>query len=519
VTRTSADLALIDGKILTMNKSQPSAEAVAIKNSRIVKVGTTDEISHLIGKNTKIVYLDWRTVVPGFIDTHIHVADFGRFLLWMNLTSVGSIAQMLNMLSQRLEKTLEGKWVVGRGWDENRFAEKRLPNRFDLDAVSQNSPVIFYHSCGQVCVVNSKALELAGITKETTVLEGGIIETDSLTGEPTGLLRETATDLVWRKIPEPSVDELAEVAALACEKIIEAGITSIHWMAESSTDVAILKRLVANKKLPLSVYMIVPEHLLSDSGLRNGLEGSAAKIEGVEVFADGFLASKTAALFQPYFGSPSTNGKLLSSSTAMASTASKIVDAGFQFVIHAMGDKAIDAALEAIKKSAKKGRPRIEQAALLNEELIQRVKNLKVTISVQPLVAASEFSVYSAEEHLGKQRARWLYPLMTMMKKGIKVCSGSDCPMEPLNPLLGIHALVNRQYFPEESLTVDEALRMYTINAAYASEEENEKGSIEEGKLADLTVLSDDLSDSATNKINSLVVDMTIIGGKAVYER
>jgi predicted amidohydrolase YtcJ len=203
----------------------------------------------------------------------------------------------------------------------------------------------------------------------------------------------------------------------------------------------------------------------------------------------------------------------------MASTASKIVDAGFQFVIHAMGDKAIDAALEAIKKSAKKGRPRIEQAALLNEELIQRVKNLKVTISVQPLVAASEFSVYSAEEHLGKQRARWLYPLMTMMKKGIKVCSGSDCPMEPLNPLLGIHALVNRQYFPEESLTMDEALRMYTINAAYASEEENEKGSIEEGKLADLTVLSDDLSDSATNKINSLVVDMTIIGGKAVYER
>jgi hypothetical protein len=204
---TSADLALVKGKILTMNPLQPLAEAVAVKADRILKVGTNGEVAKFIGKNTLVIDLKGKTVLPGFIDTHIHVGDFGRMLMWLNLADVGSIKELQQLLSDRVRRIAAGRWVVGRGWDEKCFAEKRLPSRFDLDAVSPKNPVIFYYKCGPVCVVNSKALELAGITKDTSAPAGGAIDKDA-TGEPTGILRETATDLVWRVIPEPTEAEL-----------------------------------------------------------------------------------------------------------------------------------------------------------------------------------------------------------------------------------------------------------------------------------------------------------------------
>lgn len=516
---TSADLALIDGKILTMSKAKPYAEAIAVKGNSILKVGTTEEISQFIGKETKIVYLDYRAVLPGFIDTHIHVADFGRFLMWLNLTDANSIIQMLNLLARRLEKMSPDKWVVGRGWDENRFLERRMPTRYDLDVISPNNPVLFYHAAGLVCVVNSKALEVADITSETNSPLGGIIEKDPKTGIPTGILRETATDLVWRKISESSVEELAEVTALACEKIVEAGITGVNWLAESQVDVAILKKLQSSGKLPFRVFMVIPEHLLADQALTDGLDGEFAKIGAVEILVDGYLASKTAALFHPFNDAQTTNGKLLCASKDMSTSASRITNDGFQVIFHAMGDKAIDAALNAIKKLPTKNRYRIDQAALFNEELIKRVKASKVIVSVQPLVAASEFTVYSAIEHLGEERARWLYPLKTLFRKNIRVCSGSDCPMEPLNPLLAIQSAVNRQAFPEEQISVEEALQMYTTNAAYASREENTKGTIEEGKIADFTVLSQSPFDVPINKIQDISVEMTIINGKIIHPR
>ncbi len=500
-----------------MTKAQPYAEAVAVKDNRIIKVGTTEEISYLIGKDTKIVYLNYSTVLPGFIDTHIHVADFGRFLMWLNLTEVTSITQMLNLLKQRLDKLSSSKWVIGRGWDENRFIERRLPTRYDLDLVSLNNPVIFYHAAGMICVVNSKALELAGINSKTQPPEGGIIEKNSTTGEPTGILRETATDLVWRKIPEHSAEELVEITSLACEKIVEAGITQVHWLAESSMDVEILRQLQASGKLSLRVYMIVPEHLITDSILNEAFNTEFARIGGVELVADGYLASKTAALFQPYKNTPAESGKLTRNTNDLSTSASRITKDNLQLVIHAMGDKAIDAALSVIENLPSQNRFRIDQAALFNEELIQRIRNSKVIVSVQPLVAASEFSVYSAIEHLGADRARWLYPLKTLISKGICVISGSDSPMEPLNPLLSIQSAVNRQAYPEEQITIEEALQMYTINAAYSTYEENIKGTIEEGKIADFTVLSQSPFEVSTDKLQTIRVEMTIINGKIAY--
>jgi predicted amidohydrolase YtcJ len=524
---TSADLALISGKVLTMNQSQFCAEAIAIKNDRIVKVGTNEEINQWIGKNTTVVSLNGKTVVPGFIDTHIHVADFGRLLAWVDLHDVKFIKEMQSSLKERAQRTPAGKWIIGRGWNQNCFAEKRLPTRYDLDAASPDNPVIFYHQSGQLCVVNSRALELAGVTKRTSVPQGGTIDKNDDTGELTGILRDDATSLVWNMVPEPSEEELVEAAGLACEKIVEAGVTSVHWMVLSPIEVSIVQKLRAQNRLPLGVNMIISVNLL-DSVLGSELykvsEDNKLKVGGVVIFADGYLAARTAALLQPYSDDPTACGRLLCTQEELNVSAAKILKAGLQLVIHAMGDRAVDAALTAIeqvsKGAARKGlRNRIEQAAVLNKGLIERIKKQKVIVSVQPRVIDSEFSVWSATAHLGLERASWLYPLKTLLKKGIRVVGGSDCPMEPLSPLLGIQSAITREFFPEERTTADEALRIYTVDAAYSSSEENIKGSVEEGKLADLTVLSHDPLAVPPNDIAKIAVEMTIVGGRVVYSK
>jgi predicted amidohydrolase YtcJ len=384
--------------------------------------------------------------------------------------------------------------------------------------------VIFYHQSGQVCVVNSKALELAGVTRLTTVPPGGAIDRDAETGELTGVLRDNATNLIWSVIPEPSEEELVEAAGLACEKIVEAGVTSVHWMVLSSIELTLIQTLLARNRLPMRVYVIIPVDLLDSIVDFRSADDSALKVGGAVISADGYLAAKTAALFQPYTDDSATSGNMLCTQEEMNTSAAKILKAGLQLVTHAMGDKAVDAALTTIERMPKEAprrdvRYRIEQAAVLNEGLIERMKMQKVIVSVQPRVVASEFSVWSATERLGAERARWLYPLKTLLKKGIRVVGGSDCPMEPLSPLLGIQAAATRATFPEERVTVDEALRMYTVDAAYSSGEENIKGSVETGKLADLTVLSHNPAKVTPNEIENIAVEMTIVGGKVVYSK
>jgi predicted amidohydrolase YtcJ len=515
-----ADLALINAKVRTMNPALPLAEAVAIKKDRILKVGINEAVSPLIGKKTRVIDLNGKIVVPGFIDTHIHVADFGKCLLWLDLNGVKSIEELQRRLKERAQATASGKWIVGRGWNQARFRERRLPTLSDLDSVSPNNPVILYHESAMIGVVNSKALDMSSVTKVTPAPSGGEIDKDPETGELTGVLRDGATELVWRMVPEPSEDELLEATALACEKIAEAGVTSAHWMVLSANEISIMK-LQARKRLPIRVNAIIPASLLDKIEVFMSNDAAALRVSGAVIAADGYLASKTAALFQPYSGEPEANGCLLLNQDELNTCAGEIVRTGLQLVIHAMGDKAVDAALttiEHVKASyGKVGRCRIEQAAVLNEALIGRIRAQQVVVSVQPRVIASEFAVWHATENLGVERARWLYPLKTLLSKGVRVIGGSDCPMEPLNPLLGIQDAVTREHFAEQRLSVEEAMRMYTVNAAYASNEENIKGSIEEGKLADLAVLSRDPERVEPNQISEIAVDMTIIGGKILF--
>jgi predicted amidohydrolase YtcJ len=395
-----------------------------------------------------------------------------------------------------------------------------LPTRFNLDKVSTDNPVVLYHASGQVCVINSYASELAGIAKQSAA---GIDRNKS--GEFTGILRDEATNLVWNVIPQPNVEELTAGVALACRKIVEAGITSIHWLILSPIEVSVIQKLGEQNKLPIRVNVIAPISLFDEvSALKENMKENKFTFGGFEIFADGYLASKTAALIEPYSDSSAERGQLLCSTNEMTKLASKISKAGFQVVIHAVGDKAVEAALSVIEQTqhaegGKDLRPRIEQAALLNKKLIELIKKQQVVVSVQPRVIASEFSVWSALNRLGPKRARWLFPLKTLVKNGIPVIAGSDCPMEQLNPMLGVQEAATREPLPKQQISVEAALRMYTLNAAYASFEENAKGSIETGKLADITVLSGDPQIAEADKISDIKTIMTIIDGRVIYAK
>jgi predicted amidohydrolase YtcJ len=447
--------------------------------------------------------------------------------MWIDLKDVNSIKEMQKRIRKRAQKIPQGRWIIGKGWDQSRFCEKRYPNSQDLDEVSPDNPVILYHQFGRVCIINSKALEFAGVTKETKSPPEGIIEKDAETGEPTGIFREKATDLVWKRIPEASEEEIFEAIGLACNKIVEAGLTSIHWIVASWTEISVIQKLRAENKLPLRVYVIVPANILDKLDDSQSLLGSNDGVDrnlGVKIFVDGSLAARTAALNEPYSDDSSSRGQLLYSQEELDTLVGKVHKANLRLIVHAMGDQAIYMTLTAIEKALMEAprrspRYRLEHASVLNDELIQRIKRLGMIVSVQPKVVISEFSVWSAVDRLGSERARWLYPLKTLINESIEVVGGSDCPMEPLSPLLGIQAAVTRNFFPEEQISVDEGLRMYTVNAAYASFEEKLKGSIEEDKLADFTILSGDPYKIQPSQFGDIKVDMTIVGGKVVYQR
>ena len=245
----SADLALINANIRTMNPNQPTAQALAIKKNKIVKVGTNKQIGQLINEKTRVLNFEGKTVVPGLIDTHIHVADYGRCLMWLDLTTAKSISELQSMLKEKARQTPAGKWIVGRGWNQDRFKEKRMPTIADLDTVTPNNPVILYHETAMICAVNTKALEMAGVTKQTPLPKGGVIEKITATGELTGIFRDSATNLIWQAVPEPTAAELLEATDLACQKISAAGITSVHWLVLSEVELEIIQNLHAFGKV------------------------------------------------------------------------------------------------------------------------------------------------------------------------------------------------------------------------------------------------------------------------------
>lgn len=516
-----ATLAILNAKVNTLNPKQPKANAIAIQNEKIIAVGSNKKIRKYIGSKTRLVDAKDKVVIPGFVDCHAHMTGFRWSLQALDLRNANSIEEIQRKLVEYRKKNPEKSWILGGSWNQERFAEKRFPTRWDLDSAVSDRPVFLIRVCGCAGVVNSEALQLACITKETTV-DGGKVDLDEETGEPNGILRENALELVRRAVPKPSPEELKEACLHACRKANEVGLTGVHWLVDSPEEVRILQKLCSEGRLSLRIYLGIPaEHLneLVRLGLPSGFGNDMLKIGFVKVFADGSLGARTAALKEPYADEPKTGGMMLHTQKRLNELILMAHKAGLQLAVHAIGDRAIEAALNAFSKALKQfpqrnHRHRIEHCSVLNPKLVKRMKSLGLIASVQPHFVASDFWIV---DRVGEARARWVYPFKTLMREGLVVASGSDYPVEPIDPLLGVWAAVTRKNFAEESLTVQEAVKTYTLNAAYASFDENKKGTIEVGKLADLTVLSDDLFSVPHEDIKKIRVEITIVDGKTVY--
>jgi len=513
----NADLVLFNGNVITMNHSNPHAQAVAVKKGKIVHVGTNSEIKQWIGGETKTLDLKHKTVVPGLVDSHAHMISLGHPFPDLDLRHVASIKEIQRRLKAKAQETGKGKWILGRGWDQDRLKEKRYPTRWDLDKVSPDNPVLLTRVCGHVSVANSRALGIAEMDTNEASSLGDLVGKDPETGELTGVLREGASDLVCN-LPELSEKELLAACSRACGKAVRLGLTSVTWLASKPDEIHALIKLEKQAKLPLRINIMVPiEHFKSFKSKR--LNKPFLKLGCVKIFTDGSLGARTAALEKPYTDDPSTKGVLYYSQEELQKLFSEANKAGFQIAVHAIGDKALSETLKAFKNAVGKKqitqkRHRIEHASLVNPSLLRQIKNLGLLVCVQPPFVISDFWI---ENRLGHDRARWTYAFKSMLRGGISIAASSDAPSELLNPLLGLWAAVEREFFPEERLSVEEVLEAYTVNAAYFSFEEEVKGSISVGKYADLTVLSHDPFKVEPKKIKDIHVELTIVDGNVVF--
>jgi len=519
-----ADMVLVNATVINPGSEQSPAQAIAIKHGKIMAVGTSKQILSLIGESTKKIDVDGRTILPGFIECHAHGVWLGQSLSEINLRRAKSIREIQEKVKEWTKKTSLGCWIVGQGWDQDQLSEHRYPTWKDLDEVSPNHPVLLIRVCGHLGVINSEAMRQAGITKETQSPKGGRIDIDRKTRMPNGILRENALNLVFKVLPERSKENLAEAILQASQKMIEEGITTVHWIIRSGKELRTLQKLIDHNRLPVRIYTIIPvEYLdnLVELGIATRFGDDRIRVGSVKILADGSLGARTAALKDPYTDSPKTKGMLLYSESQLKRLIETAHNADLQLAIHAIGDKTVEIILQTLKKILQKNpnpnhRHRLEHASVLNPSLIQEMKEINMIASVQPHFIISDFWV---ADRLGESRARWTYALKSMSKEGVIMIGGSDAPVEPVSPILGMYAATARKTFPQERLTITEALRLYTTNAAYASFEEDTKGSIEKGKLADLVVLSGNPFQTPHEQLKQIKAVMTIVDGKVVYER
>lgn len=512
-----ADLILINGDIITLNPSCRSAQAIAIGNGKIVSVGTNNQIRKESGKHAKILDLKGKTVVPGLIDSHTHMISLGHALPRLDLRYVSSISEIQSRLKTEVKRTPKGRWIVGRGWDQDRLKERRYPTRWDLDEVSPDNPVLLNRVCGHVGVANSQALHLARIHGKTPSSMAKFIDRDTKTREPTGLVKEKAVDLFSDMI-EPCEEDLVNACHKACSDAAEAGLTSVTCITSELRQVHALETLREKGQLPLRICVVVPVECLDELKGKQ-LNVPFLKLRCVKIFTDGSLGARTAALCEPYADESSTSGILYYRISQLKDLIRKADEAGFQIAVHAIGDKALEQTVKAFqsvlsKKRIAEHRHRIEHASVLNPDLIQKIKSLGLLVCFQPHFIVSDFWV---PERLGSKRARWTYAFKSLLRNGVPMAASSDAPVEPLNPLWGIWAAATNKRCPDERLSVEEALQAYTTGASYFSFEEDAKGSIEVGKYADLTVLSHNPLKVKPEKIRDIRVEMTIVDGKIIY--
>ncbi len=525
--------AFINGNIYTVNPEQPKAEAVVVDGEKIIYVGSTSEAKKLLNPNSEVVDLKGKFMMPGFIDDHTHFVSGGYYLQGIDLRPAKSTQQFKDILKKYVESH-KGKWITGGNWDHEQWETKDLPTKEMVDSFSPNTPIFVDRFDGHMALANSYVLKLAGITKDTPNPEGGLIVKDPNTGEPTGVLKDNAMQLIYPLIPDHTEEENISAALTALEEAKKHGITSIQDITFPA-DLIAYQQLKKEGKLTCRIYTRMPiasyKNLVNE-GIQYNFGDDMIKMGSLKAFADGSLGSSTAWFFEPYAQDSTTSGLPMDIITN-GNMDKWCLDADknkLQISTHAIGDRANAYMLDLYEKIKKENpkwdrRFRIEHAQHVRFKDIPRFAEIGVIASCQPYHAIDD-GVW-AEKRIGPERIKYTYPFKTFLDNGVKLCFGSDWSVAPLDALYGIYAAVTRRtldgknpngWLPEQKISVEEAIKCYTINNAYAAFEEDEKGSVEKGKLADFVVLGDDILKIDPVKIKDVKVKMTILGGEIIYK-
>ncbi|MCI0457011.1 MAG: amidohydrolase [Gemmataceae bacterium] len=535
-----ADLVLRNGKIWTVNKAQPQAEALAVWRGRILSVGSNSDVQPLTGPGTKVIDLKGRRVVPGFHDSHVHLLGGGTRLSQVSLTDAKDEAEFGRRLREFDRKLPRDRWMLGGGWDHDRTFGGKLPTAELIDKYVPDRPVFLRRYDGHMGVVNTRVLKMAGITSETPDPPGGVVVRKPGTKEPTGALRNRAMNLIGDLLPPITESEIAEAVRAALAEARKYGITSVQDMDGSSAAarrilLRVLQQARRTGQLTLRIRLYWPLRewrSLADVGIAVGFGDEWIEIGSLKDFIDGSLGSSTAKMFEPYEHEPASTGIFVTPLARLRDDIQAADRAGLAVAVHAIGDRGNQEMLDLFAEVSKKNGPRdrrfrIEHAQHLRPADYRRFAELGVVASMQPYHIIDDGRW--AEGRIGKKRCASSYALRSLLDAGAKVAFGSDWSVAPLNPLLGIDAAVNRRtldgknpggWFPEQKITVAEAVEAYTLTSAYGAFQEKERGSLEAGKLADLVVLSRDIFDPAErDHIARAEVLLTMVGGRVVYER
>ncbi len=531
-----ANLVFWNGQVITVDQELSIVEAVAVKDNKILAVGNNAEIKAFVGDQTQIIDLKGKSLLPGFIDSHIHLTLYGTNKLGVSCkeSHIHSINDVLADLGRKAKQTPKGEWVRAWGFNETVIDEKRFPSRHELDQISIEHPIMIIRTCAHISVVNSKALELAGINDTTPDPEGGKIVRD-VRGKVTGVLMETAHMNMFEKA-KYSDEELRKGMSLASKDFISAGITSIHDAGGyGPNNLRIMQEAVRSKDVKLRVYAIVGAlnnsedfvKKMTQAGIITGLGDEKFRIGPAKVFTDGSSSGPTIATRQSYTSDPNNYGILYFSQEELNHILGEAHRKGFQITAHAQGDRAIELMLNCIEEALRQHprddhRHRIEHAGITPPDLLKHMKKLGVI----PIPNPSFFYEFGDGyiKNYG-ERVHHMFPVRSFIDEGVIAAGGSDSPVTTHNPLMGIHVGVNREsrsghgVGTNQRISVMEAIKLYTWNGAYASFEEDIKGSIEIGKLADFVILSDSILDVSSKNIKDIQVDMTVIDGEIVYQQ
>lgn len=537
----SADIVFKNGNIYTANDRAPKAQALAVKGDRIVYVGSNATVQKFVGANTRVVDLHGHTVVPGFADAHQHLSGVGFREMTLNLEDTTSLDDLLAKLKVRVDQAKPGEWVTGRGWIETHWQPPVFPTRWDLDKVSPNNPVILGRADGHGAVANSAAIKIASIDKSTPNPFGGEISKDKQSGEPNGMLLDAAQSLVRRYVPDTTRADEERAVVLGVKRDIELGWTQVQDAGGSYEDIEIFRKLYASGAIKLRIYKAVygpgPEaNRLIREGPIMGEFQNRLTVRTIKVVSDGALGSRGAALLSPYSDAPDTSGFLRVKEEELRPMLVAALRNGVQVETHAIGDKAnrfiideYERALKTVPRGERKvvdPRWRVEHAQIVNPIDIPRFAKLGVIPSMQPSHAIGD--LFFAPSRLGMERLKGAYAWQSFIKSGVVVPGGSDAPVERGEPMIEFYAAVARKdpkgfsaegWHPEEAVTRAQALKMFTAWPAYAAFEEKLRGSIETGKLADLTILSADIMTIPELEILKTRCVMTVINGEIVYEQ